>query len=266
MNKLLLTICFILISISLIGQSGLVIKKIGISVGSDEDLIRDLDYSYMLSTAKGIEQSQYAGLNFAPQDLYGGVCENPNISVELTLGVPGLSFADLNVAATGMFNRYDGVYYDSRKSFDSFDSHEYLSINSYNSEFNLEVSLIKGIPILNFLNVYVGAGTNMGYSFGHNVQLDGIALQNIALDRSRSFGDMLTGDNYTDFNYSSFEMRDGISNRVFAQLGAGITFFKRVELGATYRKGIGTRAIFGAPFVTTQLNGFYLNLRYVLNK
>ena len=69
--------------------------------------------------------------------------------------------------------------------------------------------------------------------------------------------------NYT-YSYESYDQRDGISQRLFAHAGAGIRFFKRVELGFEYRYGIGYRAIFGAPVAMTNLHSEALTARWLL--
>ena len=246
------------------------VKKFGISLGYDEDMIKDLEYSYILSTAKGLEDSQYADMDYAPTDMYGGVCENPNLRLDVTLGVPGMKNMDLNLAFLGVFNRYDGVYYNNydyqSNDFDWDNDLEYMSINSYGSELGLEVSMVKNLNFLRIFNIHGGLGTNVGYAIGHEVNIDGMNQGTVLQDMDRPLDRIVMGQNNVDeYYYDTFDGKDGISQRAFVTAGMGITFFKRVELGLDYRGGIGYRKTFGTDSTKmTKLNGVSLYAKWVL--
>lgn len=263
MKQLLLGLSLLLLTIPLSAQRGLKVKKIGIRLGIENDIIKNLDYEYMLSTAKGLELTDFADLEFSPKDYEKGYCENPNVSIDMTLGIPRWSSLDLNITASAVFNRYDGVRYRNNNRVEATRGSEYLRISSYSREAAMELSLIKSYKVFNWWHLNAGAGTNLGYGFGDKVNVNGVTNNDVEKE-NRSYGDIWTGKDYAEYNYSNLEMRDGFNNRIFAQLGTSFTFFKRIELGIDWRRGIGVKTMFGAGFKQTRLRATYINIRYVL--
>ena len=268
MKKTLVITCACLFSLSLFSQNLSVptnwgIQKFSVSFGTEMDLIRNLDQSYMASTGRNIDQSAFSNAEFAPEDLYGGACENPHVRIMATLGVPGWKNMELNVGASLMFDRYDAVYYHNY-NYNSEYGDEYLSYNSFHDEIALEASLLKRMNFLRVFNFYAGGGTNLGYSFGGEMTINGTTRQLADENLNRGSGDIVSGNYESGYVYETFVQRDGINQRLFGQLGFGIIFFRRLELALDYRAGIGYRAIFGAPVKMTELQSAGLSLKWIL--
>lgn len=243
------------------------LRKFGISFGSDLDMIQGLDYAYMMQTGKGNNASVYNNVSFADQNYYTAVCENPNIRITAALDVPGLKNTELNMALVGIFNRYDGVFYyaEDAEIVEQTGGFRYLSINSITNEMGLESSITKRLSLFNFFNLYGGIGTNLGYSFDGAMEISGHEYrQSVDQNVDRSIKEVTTGTIYSDAVYESYETNDAFHQRIFYQLGIGILFVKRVELGIDFRGGVGYRAVFGAETKKTKLESIALSARWVI--
>lgn len=247
------------------------VKKIGVSVGVDRDMINNLDYNYLLQTTTTSNLDRFQNLDIDESNYFGGVCENPQFRVTATLEVPGLRNTELNVGLQGTTGRYDGVYYNNYNSDGTpkNDGYEYLSVTSMTSEIGLESSMTKRVS-LGFINLYAGGGTNLGYSFGGHMDVSGHQnITTVEQDMDRSLRD-IGGNNtyetstYSDAFESQMELKNSFHQRVFAQIGVGIVVRKRLEIGLDLRRGIGYRAVFDGPFRTTQLHSAALSARWIL--
>ncbi len=236
------------------------IKQVGVSMGVDEDMIKNLDYTYMLSTGKGIDQSRFANLSFAPETMYGGVCENPNFRAFATLGIPQLKSFDLNVAMLFNFNRYDGVYY-----YDHTNS-SYMSIESMGKEIALETSIQKNTKFLRIFRATAGIGSNIGYGYGGNMSIYGTSVKTMDANMDRSYSEIFNGDTQVEYDnfHETFEVKDALHQRLFVQTGLAVIFLKRLELGLDYRYGKGYKLISGADIKTTTLNSMSLTAKWNL--
>ena len=272
--KRLLTVCLCAcLSTGLFSQNFSIpsiwkIKKFNVSFGFDTDMIKNLEYEYMLKTGVGVDESKYAGLDFAPEDMYGGVCENPNIRLGVTMGVPGLRNVDLNLGAMAVFNRYDGVYYNTTNSFEDYlnSDYNYLSITSMNDEIALEASIDKSVNFLRFFNLYGGLGTNIGYSYRGELQINGnIDERSVDPNLARENSDIVMGNTFHDYEYETFDLKDGLHQRVFGHLGVSGVILKRLEIGLDYRHGVGYRKVFDGPTKTTRLNSIGLSFNWLLH-
>jgi len=243
------------------------IKKVGVSLGQDMDMINGLDYQYLLSTSDGGMQSRYGDLQFPEQDLYGGVCENPYVRAYMTLGIPGLDKFNFDVAAVGIFNRFDGLYYYNEKTGGNLD------VQSQTNEVSLEAELARQLNVARWFKLYGGLGTNIGYNFGGTLSVveyemetgepqDYYYAQNSERSAMEVFGgEVMTREDNTEI--TDFKVNDGISQRVFATMGFGFVMGQRIELGAFFRRGIGYRNIFGAESKKINLHSAGLRLNYL---
>lgn len=276
MKNVLLVAFATLLSYSLFSQNLPIptkwkVKKIGVSLGVDQDMIKNIDYHYMIKTTHNRNLHRFQNLEINEEDYYAGVCENPQFRIMVALEVPGLKNTELNVGIQGVFGRYDGVYYNNydHNGDPKPDGYEYLSVTSMTSELGFESSITKRVS-LGFLNLYGGAGTNLGYSFGGYMNVSGHQnISTVEKDLNRSITDIATQTTYETSSYdevfnSGMEVKDAFHQRVFAQLGIGVLIRKRLEIGVDYRRGIGYRAVFDAPTKTTQLHSASVFARWVL--
>jgi len=276
MKNVLLVAIATLFSCSLSAQSLPIptkwkVKKFGVSVGVDRDMIKDLDYHYLLQTTNNRNLDRFQNLDVDQDNYFGGVCENPQFRITATLEVPGLRNTELNVGLQGTTGRYDGVYYYNynQDGTPKPDGYEYLSVSTMTSEIGLESSITKRAS-LGFLNFYAGGGTNLGYSGGGVMNVSGHQnITTVEQDMNRSLRDIGGNDTYETATYSdvfekTLEVKDAFHQRVFAQVGVGIVIRKKLEVGLDIRRGIGYRAVFDGPFRTTQLHSVALSARWIL--
>lgn len=268
-NTLLLLFC-LLYTFSLFAQDLVLFNKwkvrsFSIAFGSDQDRIKNLDYTYMLSTAKALHASPYKDLTFTKQNLYSMACENPNIRLSVSLDVPGTRNTELDLTLYGIYDRYDYVSYHTDATHYPIlnEDYEYLSFNSMQSELGLESTIKKRVQ-LGFFNLYGGLGTNMGYSFSGQMTINGDFKQTANQNSSRTPNDIATGTYYKDYHYDELKTRDGFQQRIFGQIGLGWILFKRLELGVDYRYGYGYRAVFNAPTKTVNLQSAGLSIKWLL--
>lgn len=270
MKHIYLACCLGILTLSLTAQNEAAptkwkIKKYTLFMGVDQDMVNNLDQSYLASTAKDGSLSALEGREFDTQDFYGGVCENPHFRAMVTFDAPGWRNVEVNAGMSLALNRVDGVYYrniDNKYGYYG----DYLSYDMMSNEVAIEVSMVKRLNVLNFLNFYGGVGTNLGYQFGGGMHVSGYTSESQAVDDNleRPLGEILAGDMEREYMYEYHETRNGFNNRLFAQIGMGILFFNRLELAVEYRRGIGYRAIFGSDVRMTNLQSTGLAIRYVL--
>lgn len=241
------------------------IRKIGVSFGTDMDMVNGMDFDYIMASAKGLDNSQYKNVEFQ-SDMFAGVCENPNIRVFAALDVPGLKNTELNLGLSAVFNRYDGVYYHTEDVETAIINNEfdYLSVHTMTSELALEGSLAKRVTLLNFLNLYGGVGTNIGYTFSGDMTISGNQYQTVKDNLDRSNSDIASGTVHSDYVYESYDAKDAIHQRAFLQLGVGIILFKRLEVGFDLRRGVGYRATLDGPFRGTNLESASFGAKWIL--
>lgn len=247
------------------------IKKFSVSMGIDQDMIKGMDANYLMRTVKNPDQSNFSDLDFKAQTMYGGICENPHFRVQAVLEVPGMKNTELNLGVNAMINRIDGAYYSSYDYEEGYidQAYSYLSVETIGHELGLESSIVKRLPILNYkntfgINLYGGVGTNLGYSFGGKMSIDGLSEEAVKENLSRDNSDIIAGNTYSDFHYDRLDVKDSFNQRAFAQIGVGVLLFKRVELGIDYKRGIGYRATFDGPTKMTQLNSLGMSAKWVL--
>lgn len=249
----------------------LFVKKIGVSTGFDQDRINNMDLDYMLGTAVGSENSAFYNAGLNAETLYGGVCENPYLRAFVTLGAPGLKNTFLDLAVVGVFDRYDGLYYSSNSgdpyNYDWSDNHEYVSLNSMSDEVMLEGIITQQLSIANWLKLYGGIGTNLGYTFDGSMWVNGHVNQEEVDDNlDRTTTDIYNGSYTSDYDYQTFETKNAFSQRVFAEIGTGIILFRRFETGLFFRRGVGYRSYVGYGARKVDLHSFGLRMNWIINK
>lgn len=243
---------------------GMQVKKWGISMGMEQDMLDNISHEYLLSTAKGAPD--ISAFSDTPLTFYTGTCENPHLRLDLVLAPSFMRNAELHLSALGIFNRVDGATY---YQYNENGSSDYLSFYGYGHELGIETALVKTAK-LGPLRFYGGAGGNLGYSFANNVNVHGsttATVEDISI-RSSGFGTAMENldawiqqESITDEYYKG---KDGFHQRVFLKAGLGISFFKRVELGFDIRKGLGLREYVGAGLKGTNYTSVAFTMKYLL--
>lgn len=241
------------------------VKKIDFSLGYETDYINSMDYGFFVHQMDYLQQAKLAELNFENSDFYSGVCENPSINVGLTLVHPALPSLEWRNAFAVKPNRVDAISYYNRSDYDG----AYINLTGSHAEFTLESAAIFKLSILKLLNLYGGVGTNLGITNNNttcvftsfDLTADDISFRNTneVIDNVPA-GTYGSGDGYSD----CFQTGSQLNQRAFLQVGAGLVFFKRVEIGLDIKYGVGYRADFGHSIDGTQLVATNLNLRYIL--
>jgi len=230
------------------------IKKVGISLGQDWDMLPGLSKDMLLSKTDGSMADALSPLfDLDDSYQYSGTCENPNIRASLVLEPQRWSNVELHTSGVFIFNRIDAIYMSDSDD----EGYSYADIEMRSNEIGLEGVLLKRVPVFGWdaLNLYGGVGTNAGYQFGNRLYAKASETE---YDVVRP-----TGDRYTEEIHES-SIKNGISARVFGQAGIGVTFFGRVELGLEGRYGAGFRHYSGTDTDFSNLHSIALNLKYVL--
>lgn len=257
MKKLLLLTTLFAFAFSFQADAQLKVKKFGISLGQDWDMLPGLSTDMLLKktdsrTAEDIQPF----LNSAYSYQSSMFCENQNFRLTLVLEPQRWKNVELHTSGVFLFNRMDGVHFYE----DNENGYSNLDLTLHGNEVDVEAVLLRKVPVFGFLNkqflnLYGGIGTNLGYQFGNYMSLS--SYQSVRPERDNGTWEYEYASNYDNIN-------DGVSARVFAQAGFGITFFRRVELGFEARYGAGLRHYFATDTDFTNLHSTAFNLKYVL--
>jgi len=281
MKKLMILSLAVIFSCQLFGQkmtlsSTWKVKKIGVTLGKDLDMLPTIGDDYFLNASRDLDTEKYSDLTLTSADLVGAVCENPDVSINLTLLPPGLTNVEMNVSLLAMFNRVDGATYETSDWGNT--DYQMLRFGSRSNEIALESSLRKRWNAFGFLNFYGGIGTNVGVSYAGRIDVQGeniptdIQTGNIMgvriLNNNNDAGNtppQMPSNMYVENQFlDTYEMKNAVHQRLFATAGIGVLFFKRIEIGIEGKYGIGYRYFGGESFTPSILNSLGLTARYVL--
>jgi len=146
---------------------------------------------------------------------------------------------------------------------------EYMNITGTHSEYTVESALVYRLPVLSFFNLYGGIGTNLGMTSSNQTcvfsSLDltatDISYRNIEeVNEGVPAGLYGSGDGYDE----CFETGTQFNQRVFLQIGTGIKFFQRIEVGLDIKYGYGYRTDIGQTIDGTHIVATNFNIRYIL--
>ena len=115
MKRILYLSFLFLFSIHLSAQKsinlfGMKVKHIGASIGLDQDMLKNMDHTYLISSARG-NTSAFSDLEFGKQDMESMNCENPHVRIDVSLLPQGVKNLELRLALLGIFDRIDAVHY-----------------------------------------------------------------------------------------------------------------------------------------------------------
>lgn len=267
MKKLALLSFSLLLTVGLFAQKtfdigSFTVKKINFSLGYETDMVNGLDYNYFVNKLPSSEKAALSTLNFAPGDLYGGICENPSLNLGLTLTHPALKNFEWHNMFSYKANRVDAVTYYNNTGWDG----DYISFDNRHTEIGFESALLYKVSAANFLNLYGGLGTNLGFTTGNETciftSLDLTALD-INFRNIDDINNMVTSEDYGYYS-TCFNTGTEFNQRMFLQFGASLQFFNKIEFGVDYKYGYGYRTDVNS-LTGTNLSSYNVSLRYILN-
>lgn len=241
------------------------IKKFDFSLGYEADYINDMDYRFFAEQMPDVQQARLDELNFEVSEVESGICENPSINIGITLEPENFEFLEWRNALAVKPNRVDAMTYFNNSGYEG----TYLNISGTHAEFAFESALVMKLPVLPFFNLYIGAGTNIGVTTSNetcvftslDLTAEDISYRNInEVNEGVPAGRYGSGDGYG----ACFDTGSQLNQRIFGQLGTGIIFFDRVEVGLDMKYGFGYRAVPGRTIDRTHIVATNLNLRYIL--
>jgi len=234
------------------------IKKFHVSFGEDNDMINNMSYEYFVNQIPADRDFPLRDRQFSDSDFNSGHCENPNLTIGLTLEHPALRNIQWRNSLSIMSDRSDGVsYYEP----DNSGTGDYVNFFGGHSEYGIESAVLYKLQLLPAINLYGGLGTNMGVSSGDYICYDATyRIPESLIEGAGSDAGVVEG---YDTQFGCIDTNSQFNQRLFAEFGIGMTILKRVEIGVNFKNGIGYRAGNGA-LAGTQLNAFNISLAYVL--
>ncbi|MEM9929190.1 MAG: hypothetical protein AAF840_05190, partial [Bacteroidota bacterium] len=186
---------------------GFKLKKIGASIGQDQDMLGDMSAAYFISTAQsGMLQNDYSQLDLLPSDTYSMICENPHLRLNATwesVAFPKLEFGTNLLLVTGRIDAMD---------FRSSDGETNLYVNQYSNEIALEPTL--GYRLGNGpFNITAIIGGNLGYHWG-DLNLNGNVR--VCDDSTVKFREEAGANCVAEYIYEDVPTTTGLSTRLFA--------------------------------------------------
>ncbi len=242
-------------------SGGFKIKSVDFSTGTDSDMVMDLNSSYFIDQLSSSQQASLRNLDFNSFSAFSGTCENPSISVGVTLVHPKASLFEWRNLVSYKPNRIDAINLRT--------DNDFLDISSTHTEIAAESAILLVIPNVPIVNIYIGAGTNLGVTTSNttcvfttaDLDSDNSAFGTNETSNQVPAGSFGSGDGY---HHECFDTGSQINQRLFLQVGFGAEIWKRVEIGLDLKYGIGYRADIGNSIRGTNLNSTNFILRYKL--
>ncbi len=273
MKKLVLfTLALLIVSITQT-EAQVRIKKIGFELGIDQDMIQGLSGDGLLDKTSQDFRTRIPGGTLDNQYKYAGVCENPNLRLNLVLEPFFSSNVEIHTSLLMIWNRWDGMSYYNENATD----YTNVNVDLYGKEIGVEGAIVRRFDLGKWFHLYGGGGVNTGFHFDNWLYASSYAqTSGQGTDLSRDLGETLFGSDEPENYWDQFEQVDdyfdderkisnGFSVRAFAQAGAGISIWKkRIEIGANYRFGYGIRQFNKASNDMTNLRSFSMYARYAL--
>lgn len=245
--------------------SGWQLKSWGLSMGVEQDKIMNFGGNSFVRMSGYEELFTDRGLDPNQLSVYSGLCENPHMRFQAIFQPALAPNIEFHTALVAMINRVDGIsYYSDQYLTDYYD---YFTLDSWGSEVAGELAIIRRISAGPF-SLYGGFGTNLGYHFANEMNIYGSQTYTSDVLSFSETGvarfDFVAENGESEHFHDSRSISSGISQRLFAQGGASITFLKRVELGLEGRYGYGYRLHFDGKAVGTNLQSFSIFGRWNL--
>ncbi len=238
------------------------LKRVYAAAGQDRDLPQGMDHDYFLTTTEEGSYWDYSNLQVDQRYVSSMVCENPHFRAGVSFQHRSIPQLELAFNVMGIFNRIDAIEYSSPDKNWGDPGFQQLAFDVYTNEIGLESSIAYRLERGAFALIG-SAGANTGYVFDGSVSVWG---HNMAIedDEVSLTDDGANGTGAPEYFSEYLLMRDGVSARAFVGLGGSVTLFRRVEIGAELRYGIGGRFINGADPIQTNLQAFNFRAAWVL--
>ncbi|MEM7572795.1 MAG: hypothetical protein AAF433_07835 [Bacteroidota bacterium] len=240
----------------------LVLKQISASFGFDQDMLNDMSGSYLIDAGQQDQLTyDYSEMNLEPTDAYSWICENPHLRLMTTWVNPKAPNVEYGANLLLISNRIDEMSY--RGEYTGLGQHNYLNISQTSNEVAAEATIgyrLRGSRVFNLVGF---AGVNAGYHWG-DVYIRGnvpVCNDNQVIWRSGTDTQAPCPSEYV----SDVAAADGgISLRAFAGVKGSITIAQRLELGITFRRGVGLRTVGEAQTQGTTLMSHSLSMGWNL--
>ncbi|MEO0896516.1 MAG: hypothetical protein AAFY71_08975 [Bacteroidota bacterium] len=239
------------------------LKSAGISFGLEQDRIVGLGADRFLRMTGDQTLFEYLDVDPSELDRYGEVCENPHMRIQAVFQPQLMPNIEVHTSLVTVINRVDGMTYYSYDHLAAYN--DYLTLTAWGHELAADMAVLRRVSYAGF-SLYGGLGTNLGYTFGNELNVYGDIAR-----RAETASFLNTGlsrispsevNEEREYLQESFNLRNGVSQRVYAQAGASITILKRLELGMEGRYGIGYRMHFNGQMIGTNLQSFGLFTRW----
>ena len=150
---------------------GMKVKKFGVSTTIDQDRLNGLGASYFDGVSKTGISSEIMENDFDTGDITSMICENSTVRAEITvLPFKKMQHVQLNMGTSLIYDRYESTSYGVHCSYD--EPTEFYSFTSRSNEAALDASIVYNLKLWAF-NLYGGVGTNLGYTFGGDLDVQG---------------------------------------------------------------------------------------------
>ncbi len=240
------------------------VKKIDFSLGYETDMVNGLNYQYFVDQMPLAQQGLFKSSDFNPQSLYGGICENPSISLGLTFQHAKLPNFEWRNSLAFKADRVDAVSYYSNDYFGG----DFVNFNSRHNEFTAESALLYKLPVTRFLNIYGGVGTNLGFTPKNETcvfsSIDFNVVDDLNYGNIGEVNQQASNGEYGEF-HACYQTGAQMNQRAFLQGGIGLKFFNKIELGIDLKYGYGYRTDFQNDAIGTNIIATNLSMRYILN-
>ena len=240
---------------------GMKVKKFGVSTTIDQDRLNGLGASYFDGVSKTGISSEIMENDFDTGDITSMICENSTVRAEITvLPFKKMQHVQLNMGTSLIYDRYESTSYGVHCSYD--EPTEFYSFTSRSNEAALDASIVYNLKLWAF-NLYGGVGTNLGYTFGGDLDVQGRYLSGEEVSYPGEDGGQISALEVIGIA-EQHELKNILHHRAFLHGGASVIFFKRLEVGLEGRRGVGYRFNKGNSINFSDLISLGLNAKWNL--
>lgn len=240
------------------------ISKIGIAHGNEQDMIKGLDYKFFAEQVPEDVDWYLRDASFASSDYYSSVCENPELTLSMTLSNPRFEKWEWRNDLRYKYNRVDYISYYSQPNDFGGGRGNYVSFDGRHNELALESSIGRVMTIVNGLNLTPSIGGNVGYTGKNTLCVTEVVDIDASDLKDGADGLVAIPDSYTPID-ECFDTGSVMNYRVFLELKGSLVVKKRAELFLSVRKGLGYRVGNGHS-AATQGNMVNIGFNWMLKR
>ncbi|MEO1517663.1 MAG: hypothetical protein AAFV95_21745 [Bacteroidota bacterium] len=259
---LLLSGCLFSIGLNAQSQQGSSwkVKSIGLSLSSTLEMPMNMNSGTFFGM-KGEEVPQVINQNFGSAELVSMTCDNGELRASISLQPPGSDDTEVQFTLVNIIDRMDKMVFEAEDAGED----NFLTMESLSDEVAFEIGLIKSHKVTNWFRLYAGGSLNSGISYNHRLCIEGqIPMSDISAEGTEQLNFSDNPTQQESYFQSCNTVSNGLNQRLFLQGGMGILFFKRVETGLTYRKGIGYRSNFDGEFYGVTQQSLNISIRWMI--